>query len=113
MVDENETKQIRLIFVYSDELRSHHFGLVFDSVYDLPLPNISNADFGQVKTFEVKNNELTNIKLVAVPSSSDPFMRFAETNFPFEEDKTYYLQIVSGDTGLKFSITDFDPKEKK
>ena len=109
MENEKKTKQIKVIFVYSDELRIHHYGLVFNDEYNLPLPNISNANFNETQNFEVKNNEMTNIKLVTMPSSADPFLEFAQTDFPFNEDEIYYLQIVSGDSGLKFNITDYNP----
>jgi len=102
-----ETKQISVIFVYSDELRAHEYGIMFDN--NKPAPSISNADYDKVQNLEVKNTEKTNVKLVAQPSSADPLMEFAETDFSFKEGQTYYLQIIPGAYRDKINITDYNP----
>jgi hypothetical protein len=103
---ENDSKKISLIFVKSDELRDHYFGLLFDNKYG-SLFSISSAKFEIQHPFSVENNETTNIKLMAKPSSLEPFMEFANTNFTFEDDKIYNLQIITGETGQRvFKITE-------
>lgn len=112
MEDGKEFKEIKVVFVYSDKLKRHIYGLAFDDDYSSPLYNVNTSDFGEIKKIEVKNNETTNLKLVAEPEKGNKII-FAEKNFPFEESVIYYLQIISGKYDPEINITEYNPIKDK
>ena len=98
MDTEKETKEIEIFFIYSDELKTHHFGICFDDSY--PARDISTQNCGKIIKFELQNNEKTNVKLVAEPHPKiTPIGIFAETEFSFKEGVAYNLQFVISDDG--------------
>ncbi len=115
MATTNETKQITIEFVNSDELKSHHFGIVFDEKVNKSAPNISKSNCGRKLEIEIANQSVTKVELIAEPFPKlrgQEIVVFARTKFSFEVGLTYYLRIVTRLSGLEISITEENPTQE-